>query len=611
MGLKILGKMILKGQLKAFTSSGTTTTTTTAAPTTTTTTTAAPTTTTTTTTTAAPTPLLTFFDTNNATNLSYSGLGTTSNRLVGYVGGLGNDTSHNLRFTVNATGTLYYKITVSSEESYDYGYIQRTRSGSTVSIDGGSGSFVAESTSSVLVDDIITIYYYTDGSVTTGLDRITFDYLYIVSTTTTTTTTAAPTTTTTTTTTTTAAPTTTTTTTTTAAPTTTTTTTTTAAPTTTTTTTTTAAPTTMILSVNSTPRALVGGGVTYDPTFINADYRQYFTSVNNNLNNCILNGYLPLQNNLNSSYSYTYYNESLPTFIFDFRIPTVITKYRMWNGFMANIGVYLKYTDLGNQTPQAWSLEGSNDEINWTTVDTRTSQDMLPYASTNDPATSSYSEFSISSPAAYKSYRLILSTRGRTGFYCGKSGCSYDTQLGEVQLWGYESPTTPCALHGYNTLLPTAKYYTSAGVVTNTDPFSSAFNMGNILSITYPIASWNAAKNSLDAFFVTAGSTKEGYLGFDYPITLTSYKLWSSNVFGAIPTYSFRVYGANTFGTWTLLDTRTLATVGSDATFTIASPALYSYYRISIFGSSATASQKSGGGFYGLIRDIQLQGYLT
>ncbi len=420
-------------------------------------------------------------------------------------------------------------------------------------------------------------------------------------TTTTTTTTAAPTTTTTTTTTTTAAPTTTTTTTTTAAPT-----------TTTTTTTTTAAPNTMILSVNSTPRALVGGGVTYDPTFINADYRQYFTSVNNNLNNCILNGYLPLQNTLNSSYSYTVSSKALPTFIFDFRIPTVITKYRMWNGFMANIGVYQNYSDLGNQTPQAWSLQGSNDEISWTTVDTRTSQAMLPYASTNDPATSSYSEFEISSPAAYKSYRLVLSARGRTGWNCGKSGnCSYDTQLGEVQLWGYESPTTPCALHGYNTLLPTVKYLTSSGVVTNTDPFSSAFNMRTVLNLTDSIAAWTTAKNNANAFFVAAGSTKEGYLGFDYPITLTSYKLWSSNVFGAIPTYSFRVYGANTFGTWTLLDTRTLATVGSAATFTIASPALYSYYRISIFGSSATASQKSGGGFYGLIRDIQLQGYLT
>ena len=414
--------------------------------------------------------------------------------------------------------------------------------------------------------------------------------------------------------------TTTTTTTTTAAPTTTTTTTTTtAAPTTTTTTTTTtAAPNTMILSVNSTPRALVGGGVTYDPTFINADYRQYFKSVNNNLNNCILNGYLPLQNTLNSSYSYTVSSKALPTFIFDFRIPTVITKYRMWNGFMANIGVYQQYSDLGNQTPQGWYLQGSNDEISWTTVDTRTSQAMLPYASTNDPATSSYSEFEISSPAAYKSYRLVLSARGRTGWNCGKSGnCSYDTQLGEVQLWGYESPTTPCALHGYNTLLPIAKYYTSAGVVTNTDPFSSAFNMGTILSLSNNIAAWTTAKNSDTAFYVATGSTKEGYMGFDYPITLTSYKLWGgagSNIGYSVSTsttYSFRIYGANTFGTWTLLDTRTLATIGSAATFTIASPALYSYYRISIFGSSRTVSQKSGGGFIGVIKDIQLQGYLT
>jgi len=434
-------------------------------------------------------------------------------------------------------------------------------------------------------------------------------------TTTTTTTTAAPTTTTTTTTTTAAPTTTTTTTTTTTAAPTTTTTTTTAAPTTTTTTTTTAAPSTMILSVNSTPRALVGGGVTYNPTFINADYRQYFTSVNNNLNNCILNGYLPLQNNLNSSYSYTRFDQSLPTFIFNFRIPTVITKYRMWNGFMANIGVsavnfLAGYTDLGNQTPQAWSLQGSNDDVNWTTVDTRTSQAMLPYASASDPATSSYSEFEISSPTAYKSYRLILSGRGRTSIYCNKSGCFYDTQLGEVQLWGYESPTTSCALHGYNTLLPTAKYYTSAGVVTNTDPFSSAFNLGTILGISNTIAAWTAAKNNGGNFFVNTGSTKEGYIGFDYPITLTSYKLW--NPAGSTITYSFRLYGANTFGTWTLLDTRTLATIGSASTFTIASPALYSYYRISIFGSSNTVSSKSGpNGFYGLIKDIQLQGYLT
>jgi hypothetical protein len=131
--------------------------------------------------------------------------------------------------------------------------------------------------------------------------------------------------------------------------------------------------------------------------------------------------------------------------------------------------------------------------------------------------------------------------------------------------------------------------------------------MGTVLGLSSYLAAWTAAKSSNVPFYVASGATKDGYIGFDYPITLTSYKLWGTGY-----TYSFRVYGANTFGTWTLLDTRTLATIGSASTFTIASPALYSYYKISIFGSSYTVHNKSGpNGFYGIIKDIQLQGYLT
>ena len=142
--------------------------------------------------------------------------------------------------------------------------------------------------------------------------------------------------------------------------------------------------------------------------------------------------------------------------------------------------------------------------------------------------------------------------------------------------------------------------------------------MGTVLSISNTIAAWTTAKNNAAAFYVASGGTKDGYIGFDYPMTLTSYKLWGGSGTASIgyavntsTTYSFRVYGANTFGTWTLLDTRTLATIGSAATFTITSPALYSYYKISIFNSSVNVSAKSGGGFVGLIKDIQLQGYLT
>jgi len=362
----------------------------------------------------------------------------------------------------------------------------------------------------------------------------------------------------------------------------------------------------IIFSTNSTPRALVGGGVSYSPTFINADYREYFNSVVNPDNFSVLNGTLPLQNLLSDSYSYSTRADwgygSLPSFSFNFRIPTVITKYRMWNGFLANYGITGKYGDIGNQTPQAWTLQGSNDDISWTTVDSRSGQSRLDYATSVDPASSPYSEYSITSPTAYKSYKLVVSTGGRSGYDCGKSGCAYDTQIGEVQLWGYESPTTPCALHGYNTLLPTAKYYNSSGVVSN-DSFANVFNMSTILGLPNQLK-W---MNYPNPWQLSTGSTKDGYFGFDYPITLTAYKIWS----GSASAYSFNLYGANTFGSWTLIDNKTLATVGANVTFNVASPASYSYYKLSFTNSNYTYSTKESAGYYVSINDIQLQGYLT
>jgi hypothetical protein len=361
-------------------------------------------------------------------------------------------------------------------------------------------------------------------------------------------------------------------------------------------------PSGIILSTNSTPRALVGGGTTYNPTFINSDYRRYFNSVINSDNASVLNGTLPLQNILSDSYSYS--SRSVPTFLFDFRIPTVVTKYRMWNGFLANYGIQGRYGDIGNQTPQAWTLQGSNDEISWTTVDTRSGQAALSYATSTDPTASPYSEYTITSPTAYKSYKLVVSTGGRNGFECDKSGCAYDAQIGEIQLWGYESPTTSCALHGYNTLLPTVKYLNSSGAVTNSDNFSYAFRMGTILSLSSQLSQW---MNYPNPWQISTGSTKDGYLGFDYPVTLTAYKIWS----GRASAYSFNLYGANTFGSWTSIDSRTLSTVGANATFNIASPSSYSYYKISITNSNDTWSNKGGSGYYVQIKDIQLQGYLT
>ena len=126
--------------------------------------------------TPTPTPPLEFYSTNDVTNLIYSGLGTSANRIVGYVGGIGNDTIHELVFIVNTSGTLYYSITASSESGFDFGLIFK---GAT-QLASVSGSQNSTGTTSVLIGDFISVKYTRDESGASGLDRVTMDYLYIL-----------------------------------------------------------------------------------------------------------------------------------------------------------------------------------------------------------------------------------------------------------------------------------------------------------------------------------------------------------------------------------------------------------------------------------------------
>jgi hypothetical protein len=145
----------------------------------------------------------------------------------------------------------------------------------------------------------------------------------------------------------------------------------------------------------------------------------------------LFNGTLPYKNINNSNYLINRNNYN-PIYMY-FKIPTVLTKYRMYNGFAANIPMGVSYNDIGNQTPQAWNLYGSNDDVNWTLVDSRTSQSRFPYATSTDASSSAYVEYTISSPVAYKTYKLDVTLGGRDAYNCTKSGCSYDYQIGEIQ----------------------------------------------------------------------------------------------------------------------------------------------------------------------------------
>jgi hypothetical protein len=143
---------------------------------------------------------------------------------------------------------------------------------------------------------------------------------------------------------------------------------------------------------------------------------------------------------------------------FTFGLPVTLTKYRIWNGF-ANGTSGQTSANMGLDTPRSWILYGSNDYITWTAIDSRSNQSPLSYATSKLCKDSPYSEYSISSPSAYKIYKLSVTlgaSNSSLAFDCNKSGCSYfyGWQIGELQLWGYESPTSSCSLHGYDTLLP-------------------------------------------------------------------------------------------------------------------------------------------------------------
>jgi hypothetical protein len=311
-------------------------------------------------------------------------------------------------------------------------------------------------------------------------------------------------------------------------------------------------------------------------------------------------------------------------------IPTVLTKYRLWNPFKANIGrpgaanpingQRNMYQDFGNQTPQSWKIQGTNDDVNWVDVDVRTSQARLPYATSSITADSAYSEFSVSSPAAYKSYRFVVTGAGRDGYYCGKNGCSYDWVLGEIQLWGYESPSSTSAIHGYYSCLPTAKYLTAYQVF-DTSSFKNVFfqsgglggdnrNRWNVYRQGTPNRTWN---NYWSIPYKNIGTTETGYFGFDYGVVINSYSLKSVIAQGGALNYlsAWELYGSNNFSSWSLLDSR--SGVGSNlisTNYSFSNSTSYKYYKF--IAKDGTRHCNKDGCTWGNVRisDIQLKGYI-
>ena len=369
---------------------------------------------------------------------------------------------------------------------------------------------------------------------------------------------------------------------------------------------------------------MVGGGATYNPTFINTDYRAYFGNIVNQYNYTLVNGSLPYDDINKNNYLFNSYG----TYDYNFIIPTVITRYRLWNGFKSGVAFKTnaystKYSDIGNQTPQGWKLQGSKDGITFTDIDVRNSQARLPYATSSDPNTSAYSEFLISSPDSYKIYKFIVTSGGRDGYNCGKNGCSYDWQLGELQLIGYENVSSSVGLHGYYSSLPTAKYITSSGSVSNSSFNTAFYNSGylghdsrnyfhGLYYNTDYLRTWDFGYHT---GWLSIGQYDTKYLSFDYPIVLKGY-----NIRSGFPTrgrndnyklISWDIYASNDLTNWNLLDSQSNQTSYTVSTiFNVSNTNSYKYFKFVFKDSSPHACGKGGCSWGCVINDILLRGTL-
>ena len=105
--------------------------------------------------------------------LTYSGDGSSTSHLVGFLyGGGQDDGGWTVYFRIKKAGILHYNITISSEDGYDYGYLYVGGN----YILGSSGYEVFTGSINVNVNDLIQVSYGKDGSVTTGFDGVQFDF---------------------------------------------------------------------------------------------------------------------------------------------------------------------------------------------------------------------------------------------------------------------------------------------------------------------------------------------------------------------------------------------------------------------------------------------------
>jgi hypothetical protein len=118
-----------------------------------------------------------FYESGSGNPLTYSGDGLSTSHFVGGLSGGGQDYgSWTVTFKIKKAGVLYYSFDLQSEASFDYAAANVNNN---TIFEYQSGIIQSNGNINVNIDDIITISYSKDESVSVGFDGIQFDF-YIV-----------------------------------------------------------------------------------------------------------------------------------------------------------------------------------------------------------------------------------------------------------------------------------------------------------------------------------------------------------------------------------------------------------------------------------------------
>ena len=242
-----------------------------------------------------------------------------------------------------------------------------------------------------------------------------------------------------------------------------------------------------------------------------------------------------IDGDLNSKYLYDYASNSW--------MQQTLPNEGIVNGYILVSG-----NDAPDRDPKDWTLEGSNDETNWTTLDTRTDE---TFAGRNE-----IKEYAFDSSTPYKYYRMTINANNGSGLFQLSEWRLYETDVPEIDL---------------------TEYLLSAITVSKDFPDGPG-----------------GAEGSLK---VVDGDLNSKFLIFDYPTDFwmqqellgaaiaNQYTLTSGNDAPSRDPKDWILAGSNDAANWVELDDRTGETFsGRNETkaYTFNSATPYKYYRINI-----------------------------